>query len=209
MSGGQAPETGASRGDHRLVAGLVTPGARVLDIGCGDGALLDLLMREKQVDGRGMELSQAGVNACVARGLSVVQGDADRDLEDYPDDAFDFVILSQTLQATRAPRKVLEQLLRIGEHVIVSFPNFGVWRNRLQLLFTGSMPVTEHLPYSWYDTPNIHFCTIRDFVSLCREVDARMEKAMALNARGEPVPFSAPWWVWNLIGEQAVFLLRR
>ncbi|MBB98197.1 MAG: methionine biosynthesis protein MetW [Rhodobacteraceae bacterium] len=197
------------RGDHRLVADLVEPGSRVLDIGCGDGELLDLLVREKQVDGRGIEISQAGVNACVARGLSVVQGDADSDLADYPDDAFDFVILSQTLQATRAPRVVLDQLLRIGSNVIVSFPNFGVWRNRLQLMFLGRMPVTDYLPYSWYDTPNIHFCTIRDFVSMCEETDAHMVKAMALNARGEPVGFTAPWWVWNLIGEQALFLLKR
>ena len=200
---------GTVRGDHRLVADLVTPRARVLDIGCGDGELLDLLVREKQVDGRGIELSQAGVNACVARGLSVVQGDADRDLSDYPDDAFDFVILSQTLQATYAPRQVLQELLRIGSNVIVSFPNFGFWRNRLQLMFKGSMPVTDYLPYSWYDTPNIHFCTIRDFVSMCDEVDARMVRSMALNARGEPVGFTAPWWVWNLIGEQALFLLKR
>jgi methionine biosynthesis protein MetW len=190
------------RGDHRLVCDLVTPGARVLDIGCGDGALLDLLVRDRQVDGRGMELSQAGVNACVARGLSVVQGDADRDLAD-------FVILSQTLQATYAPRQVLRELLRIGANVIVSFPNFGHWRNRLQLMFQGRMPVTDYLPYSWYDTPNIHFCTIRDFVAMCDEVDAKMVKAMALNAEGEPVGFTAPWWVWNLIGEQALFLLKR
>lgn len=205
----QPAPAGTARGDHRLVADLVTPRARVLDIGCGDGELLDLLVREKQVDGRGIELSQAGVNACVARGLSVVQGDADRDLADYPDDAFDFVILSQTLQATYAPRAVLEELLRIGSNVIVSFPNFGFWRNRLQLMFQGRMPVTDYLPYSWYDTPNIHFCTIRDFVALCAEVDARMVRSMALNARGEPVGFSAPWWVWNLIGEQALFLLKR
>ncbi|WP_428698719.1 methionine biosynthesis protein MetW [Stappia sp.] len=205
----QPAPSGTVRGDHRLVADLVTPRARVLDIGCGDGELLDLLVREKQVDGRGIELSQAGVNACVARGLSVVQGDADRDLSDYPDDAFDFVILSQTLQATYAPRQVLQELLRIGSNVIVSFPNFGFWRNRLQLMFKGSMPVTDYLPYSWYDTPNIHFCTIRDFVSMCGEVDARMVRSMALNARGEPVGFTAPWWVWNLIGEQALFLLKR
>jgi len=205
----QMSQAGGTRADHRLVADLVSPRARVLDIGCGDGALLDLLVREKQVDGRGIELSQAGVNACVARGLSVVQGDADSDLIHYPDAAFDFVILSQTLQATHRPRDVLEQLLRIGANVIVSFPNFGVWRNRLQLMFLGRMPVTEYLPYSWYDTPNIHFCTIRDFVSMCEDVNAHMVKSMALNARGEPVGFSAPWWVWNLIGEQALFLLKR
>ncbi|MCC4244607.1 methionine biosynthesis protein MetW [Stappia indica] len=204
-----AAQPGSARGDHRLVADLVLPGSRVLDIGCGEGELLDLLIREKQVDGRGLELSQAGVNACVARGLSVVQGDADRDLSDYPDNAFDFVILSQTLQATYAPRRVLEELLRIGSNVIVSFPNFGFWRNRLQLLFGGRMPVTDYLPYSWYDTPNIHFCTIRDFVLLCQEADARIVKSMALDAGGRPVGFTAPWWVWNLIGEQALFLLKR
>ncbi len=199
----------AVRGDHLLVCDLVEPGARVLDVGSGDGALLDLLIRRKNVDGRGVELSQAGVNACVARGLSVVQGDADRDLADYPNGAFDYVVLSQTLQATREPKVVLEQLLRIGSRAIVSFPNFGYWKNRLQLMFLGRMPVTDYLPYSWYDTPNIHFCTIRDFVQLCEEIDAKVDKAMALNARGQPVAFSAPWWVWNLLGEQAVFLLRR
>lgn len=199
----------AVRGDHRLVCDLVTQGARVLDVGCEDGALLDLLTRERGVDGRGMEISQAGVNACVARGLSAVQGDADRDLVDYPDDAFDFVILSQTLQATREPKTVLKQLLRIGSNVVVSFPNFGYWKNRLQLLFYGRMPVTDYLPYSWYDTPNIHFCTIRDFVALCEEVDAEVVKAMALNDMGRKVGFNAPWWVWNLVGQQAVFLLKR
>lgn len=197
------------RGDHMLVCDLVTPGARVLDVGCENGVLLDLLVRHRQVDGRGIELSQAGVNVCVGRGLSVVQGDADRDLVDYPDNAFDFVVLSQTLQATREPKEVLRQLLRIGSNVVVSFPNFGYWKNRLQLLFKGRMPVTEYLPYSWYDTPNIHFCTIRDFVALCEEVDAKVVNAFALDSMGKKVGFNAPWWVWNLIGEQAIFLLKR
>src|SRR5690606_17915578 len=125
----------AVRGDHLLVCDLVEPGARVLDVGSGDGALLDLLIRRKNVDGRGVELSQAGVNACVARGLSVVQGDADRDVADYPNGAFDYVVLSQTLQATREPKVVLEQLLRTGSRAIVSFPHFGYWKNRLQLMF--------------------------------------------------------------------------
>ncbi len=199
----------AVRGDHMLVCDLVAPGSRVLDVGCEKGVLLDLLVRERQVDGRGIELSQAGVNVCVGRGLSVIQGDADRDLADYPDNAFDFVILSQTLQATREPKEVLRQLLRIGSNVVVSFPNFGFWKNRLQLLFKGRMPVTEYLPYSWYDTPNIHFCTIRDFVALCEEVDAKVVNAFALDGMGKKVSFNAPWWVWNLIGEQAVFLLKR
>lgn len=192
-----------------MVASLVPMGARVLDIGSEDGALLDHLTRERQVDGRGIELSQAGVNRCVARGLSVIQGDADKDLSDYPDQAFDVVILSQTLQATREPKKVMSELLRIGRQVIVSIPNFAHWRNRMQLLFQGRMPVTKYLPYEWYDTPNIHFCSLRDFVALCRELDADVDKAIALSAKGNKIPVSAPWWVWNIVAEQAVFLLKR
>jgi methionine biosynthesis protein MetW len=160
------------------------------------------------VDGRGIEISQKGVNESVGRGLSVVQGDADTDLVDYPDDAFDFVILSQTLQATHRPRHVVEQMLRIGRKAIISIPNFGHWRVRTALGFTGRMPVTRSLPYSWYDTPNIHFCTIRDFVGLCREVDAQVDRMMVLGSGGQ-IRFNAPLWFWNLFGEQAVFLLRR
>ncbi|OKL44887.1 methionine biosynthesis protein MetW [Pseudovibrio exalbescens] len=197
------------RGDHRLICDFITPGSRVLDIGCEDGTLLNHLMGTLNVDGRGIELSQAGVNTCVARGLSVVQGDADLDLSAYPDGAFDYAILSQTLQATKDPKHVLEELLRIGKKAVVSFPNFGHWRNRLQLLTKGRMPVTDYLPYTWYDTPNIHFCTIRDFMELAKEVDAKVLKAEAMNARGKPITINAPWWVWNLIGDQAVFLLER
>lgn len=195
--------------DFKLVANMVRPGARVLDIGCGDGELLALLRDTRQVDGRGIELSREGVSAAMARGLSVVQGDADTDLADYPTDSFDYVILSQTIQATRQPREVLEHLLRIGRRAIVSLPNFAHWRVRFYLGFVGRMPVTEHLPYSWYDTPNIHFCTIRDFVTLCREVGAVMEQAEALHANGKPMGLRLPWWCWNLLGEQGVFLLRR
>ena len=157
---------GGSRVDLLVVADMVAPGARVLDVGCGDGELLRLL-ESRGVDGRGIELSREGVNECVAKGLAVVQGDADTDLEDYPDDGFDYVILSQTLQATRRPRVVLEHMLRIGRHAIVSFPNFGHWRIRLQLFFGGHMPHTDNLPYAWYETPNIHFCSIKDFRELC------------------------------------------
>src|SRR5690348_17624216 len=132
---------GELRQDLRLIAEMIEPGSRVLDIGCGDGALLGYLARQKSVDGRGIELSQSGVNACVGHGLSVIQGDADRDLEAYPNGAFDFVVLSQTLPATRQPRKVIEALVRIGRRAIVSFPNFGFWRIRLRLLITGRMPV--------------------------------------------------------------------
>jgi methionine biosynthesis protein MetW len=200
---------GASRIDLLLIAQMVEPNTRVLDVGCGEGELLHLLAETKNVDARGIELSQRGVNDCVAKGLSVIQGDADVDLVDYPDDAFDYVILSQTIQATRQPRKVLENMLRVGRRAIVSFPNFGHWRIRTQLGFRGRMPVTENLSYAWYDTPNIHFCTIRDFVGLVEVLDARIARAMALGRSGAPMRVNAPWWVWNLFGEQAVFLLER
>ncbi|WP_374115030.1 methionine biosynthesis protein MetW [Ancylobacter mangrovi] len=198
-----------ARVDLVTIAEMVQPGSRVLDVGCGDGELMELLATSRKCDARGIELSREGVNASVSRGLAVIQGDADIDLADYPDNAFDYVILSQTIQATRRPRWVLEQMLRVGSHAVVSFPNFGFWRMRLDLLLNGRMPATENLPYSWYDTPNIHFCTIRDFVGLVEAVGARIDHAVALNGYGQKVRFNWPWSVWNLVGEQAVFLLSR
>lgn len=197
------------RSDHRLLADMVSAGARVLDVGCGDGDLLAYLAQSKNVDARGIEISREGVAACVSKGLAVIQGDADTDLFEYPDDCFDYVILSQTLQATRRPRVVVEQMLRIAKNVIVSFPNFGHWRIRTHLLFKGRMPVNENLPDSWYDTPNIHFCTIRDFVALAHEVEAKIVRAEALDAAGKPVRVAMPWWFWNLMGEQGIFWLAR
>jgi methionine biosynthesis protein MetW len=195
--------------DLLLIAGMVEPGARVLDVGCGTGELLTLLEKKKNVDGRGIELRQSGVNFCVAKGLSVIQGDADHDLVNYPDRAFDYAILSRTLQATRRPMAVLKELLRIARHVIVSFPNFGHWKIRLQILFNGRMPVTWNLPEPWYETPNIHFCTIRDFRALCELVGARVERSFALSPNGHPLGTKVPPPLHNIIAQQAVFLLTR
>jgi methionine biosynthesis protein MetW len=197
----------ALRQDLAIIADMVAPGSRVLDVGCGDGALLEFLAQSKNVDGRGVELSQAGVNACVARGLSVVQGDADSDLADYPTGAFDYVILGQTIQATRWPRTVLEQMVRIGKRGIVSLPNFAHWRMRTALLTGGRMPVTDALPNAWYDTPNIHMCSVRDFAELTQAMNLTIERAVSIrNGVARTVkPFSMSA---NLLSEQAIFLLR-
>jgi methionine biosynthesis protein MetW len=198
----------ALRPDLRPIAEMVAPGSRVLDIGCGDGALLHYLAEAKGVDGRGIELLPERVGASVARGLSVVQGDADTDLADYPDDGFDYAILSQTLQAMKAPRETLTHLVRIGRRAVVSFPNFAYWRVRLALMFDGRMPITKGLPEQWYDTPNIHFCTIANFVELCAAMGIVIDRAMVIHRSGRVSMMNPGDWA-NWVGETGVFLLRR
>jgi methionine biosynthesis protein MetW len=204
-----SPAEAARREDFRAILGLVKPGARVLDIGCGEGVLLDMLARENQVEGRGLEISPANVSLCLARGLAVVQGDADHDLADFPNAAFDYAVLSQTLQTVRHPRQVLSELLRIADRAIVSFPNFGHWRVRWELLTQGRMPTTGALPLAWWETENIHLCTLRDFTALCESLNLRIEACAAL-AEGPAARAIDPQRpIENWRAESALFLLSR
>ena len=196
------------RPDEYAIANLVKPSTRVLDIGCGDGSLLIHLTREKNVVGRGIELSQEGVNFCVSKGLSVIQGNADTDLNFYPEKSFDYVILSQTLQATHDPKNVLLNLNRIGKRSIVSLPNFGHFKIRLKLLTTGQMPKTNLLNEPWFSTPNIHLCTILDFVNLCKDLDLHLESVIVLNEKGKVSFFSKNLYLANLFGQQVLFVIK-
>ena len=195
--------------DLRLIAEMVAPGSRVLDIGCSDGQLIDELTRTRGCDARGIEIDMAEVTRTVARGLPVMHGDADSDLAHYPDRAFDYVVLSRTLQAVEKPREVLRQMLRIGEHAVVSFPNFGHWQVRWQLLWSGRMPMTSVWARPWHETPNIHPCTIRDFFALCAEENYEVERWLAIDEAGRKSPWRRFSGLANIFGEQALFQLRR
>ena len=196
------------RPDLAVIAEMISPGSRVLDVGCGDGALLDHLGKTKNVDGRGLELRQERVRACVAHGLSVIQGDAETDLRDYPSEAFDYTVLGQTLQAMRNPREVLLQLARIGGRTIVSIENYGNWRVRWRLLISGRMPVQDSARH-WYDTDNIHPCTLHDFVRLCDQLGLRIERGLLVRRGRAPRELHQPGWYANMFGEQGIFLLTR
>jgi methionine biosynthesis protein MetW len=191
------------RSDYAIIGELVEPGSRVLDLGCGEGELLQWLSANKQVDGRGIEIVPTKVQRAIARGVSVYQGDIDQGLADYPDGAFDYVILSQTLQETHRPLKVLREILRVGSRAIVAFPNFGHWRVRLSHLFTGRAPKTKLFPHDWYDSPNIHFLTVLDFEMLCAREGWVMERRIFLAGTRE-IKFLP-----NLFAETAVFLIRK
>ena len=197
-----------NRTDLELITSLVDKEARILDVGCGNGELLKSLKNKKNVKGQGLELKQERVNKCVAKGLSAIQGNADNDLSLYPDQSFDCVILSQTIQATNNPKNILIELIRIGRKAIISIPNFGYWKVRLGFATYGKMPITEKLSNNWYDTPNIHLCSILDFVDLCRELNIKIEKTIVLNSNNTKSFNGAPNSWSNFFGEEAIFLIK-
>lgn len=196
------------RPDLDVISDLITPGARVLDLGCGDGSLLDHLIHEKGCHGYGVEISHEGVHACIARGVPVVEGDIDQGLRDVDDDAFDAVVLSQTLQATHRPTVAIDEMMRVGRVGIVSFPNFAHWPLRRQLVLRGRMPKSKVLPFEWYDTPNIHLCTIRDFEDLARRRGLKIARRILLAADGRRAAPRAERRA-NLLAAGAVYVLHR
>lgn len=197
------------RVDLALIAGMIQPGSRVLDIGCADGQLIEHLTRDKQCDARGIEIDMAEVQRAIAQGLPVMQGDADTELAIYPDKAFDYVVLSRTLQAVEQPREVLRQMLRISTYAIVSFPNFGHWSLRWQLLTSGRMPMTAGWNRMWYETPNIHPCTIKDFFALCAADGYVVQDWLAADENGHPTLWRHVRGLANLCGAQGLFLLQK
>ncbi len=197
------------RNDLQMMGAMIAPGSRVLDIGSGDGSLIEYLFRTRQCDARGLEIDMAEVTRSVAHGLPVMHGDADSDLAHYPDALFDYVVLSRTLQAVERPQEVLRQMLRIGTRALVSFPNFGHWLVRWQMLTSGRMPMTATWDRAWYETPNIHPCTIADFFALCAAEGYVVEQWLAVDDDGRRAPWRKSARLANLFGEQAVFLLRR
>ena len=197
------------RMDLTLIAGMIAPGSRVLDIGSGDGTLIEHLFRTRGCDARGLEIDMGEVTRAVAHGLPVMHGDADNDLQHYPDAAFDYVVLSRTLQAVERPRDVLREMLRIGARAVVSFSNFGHWTVRSSLLRTGRMPMTAIWDRPWYETPNIHPCTIRDFFDLCAREGYAVESWLAVDEGGQRAPWRRSIRLANLLAEQGLFLLRR
>ena len=196
------------RKDLNLIANLIEDNSKIIDIGCGDGELLDFLSKNKNARIQGLEIDQKKVNKCVAKGLSVIQGDADKDLSLYPEKSFEYVILSQTIQATLEPKKILYELTRIGEKVIVSIPNFGFWKVRLDLLFKGKMPITRKLNSTWFDTDNIHLCTILDFLELCDQLNLTVKQTVTITSKKQKKFTGKPSIKENIFAEEAIFLIQ-
>ena len=194
--------------EFKVIAELLSNNTRVLDVGCGDGSLMNLLVKEKNIEVRGLELENQNVQECIYKGLSVIQGNAETELYQFPNQSFDYVVLSQTLQAFNEPDKVLKELLRIGKSVIISIPNFGYWKVRVNLLFFGRMPETSALPYKWYNTPNLHMCTIKDFYELCENKKINMEKIVGINDNKISLINNNNIKLKNLLSQVGIFLIR-
>ena len=195
--------------EFKVIADLLPNNTRLLDVGCGDGSLMDLLYKKKNIEVRGLELNQINVQQCIHKGLPVIQGNAETELHQFPDQSFDFVVLSQTLQAFYNPEKVLRELLRIGKSVIISIPNFGYWKVRVHLLMKGTMPITENLPNEWYDTPNLHMCTIKDFVNFCKNRNIKLDNSISLNGRKESSIRSNNLNLQNFFSELGIFQIQK
>lgn len=193
--------------EFNIIANLLPSQSRVLDVGCGDGTLIKALINKKNIDARGIELGEQNVKECIAKGLYVIEGNAETELSQFPDKAFDFVILSQTLQAFYQPENVLEQLLRIGHRVIISIPNFGYWHIRAKLLFFGKMPITDSLPYSWYDTPNLHMCSIKDFYQFCEKKKIKIDRVIGIKGEKTSSIYKINLEMKNLFSEVGIFLI--
>ena len=195
--------------EFKVISKLIDEKSRVLDVGCGDGILMEYLSKNKVVDVRGLEISKEKVKKCLSNGLAVIEGNAEYDLKQFPDLSFDYVILSQTLQAFMSPENVIKDLLRVGKKVIVTIPNFGHWKVRLDLLFKGEMPITKNLPYEWYNTPNLHMCTIQDFYNFCNNKGIKIFKTISLNGQKTSKITSSNLKFKNLISELGIFLLEK
>jgi len=195
--------------EYKIITNIIEKNSRVLDVGCDDGTLMEFLMINKKVDIRGIEISKEKVQICISKGLTVIEGNAEVDLKQFPDDSFDYVVLGQTLQAFINPEIVIKELLRVGKKAIVTIPNFGHWRVRLNLLIKGTMPITNSLPNNWYNTPNIHMCTIKDFVKFSKIINFKIFKSLALINKDVSNINSSNLFFKNLFGELGIFLIEK
>ena len=195
--------------EFKIISKLIDKNSHVLDVGCGDGVLMEFLVKEKKVNIRGIEISKAKVQNCIAKGLTIIEGNAEEDLKQFPDKSFDYVILSQTLQAFLNPEKVINELLRIGRQAIVTIPNFGYWKIRLHLLFKGTMPITKTLPDEWYNTANLHMCTIKDFVHFVKSKDIKIFRSLALNDLNTSLINDNNLGIKNLFADLGIFLIEK
>ena len=195
--------------EFNIIANNIENGTRVLDVGCGDGVLIEYLKKEKNIDVRGLEISKDKVQKCISKGLTVIEGNAEIDLKQFPDNSFDYVVLSQTLQAFINPELVIKELLRVGKRAIVTIPNFGFWKIRLHLLIKGTMPVTKTLPDEWYNTPNLHMCTIKDFVEFSNKINFKIFKSIAMNKKKTSLINNKNLFIKNLFSELGIFLIEK